>query len=396
MKAQYWTLINNNLYPSTIGNNVGVGTSIATSVFTVNTPGATGSGIRVQKGGVAGAGTQTSFLGDGGSASAYGVLQLFALGTMTTQIYAGGNSYFNSTGNLGVGTTTPIAKFHVYNGSVLYSGTTGSTPTTGAGTRMMWIPALSAFRAGVVTGTQWNTIGVSSTAFGYNTTASGDVSTAFGSNTTASGAGSVAFGSYNIASGVSSLVNGALSVASGDYSTAFAWGSTAQSFASFVVGRYNKVSGTPTSWVDTDPLFVIGNGGSDITKNNAITVLKNGKTLIGNPSLGGLSDTPDGYLLFVRQGILTEKVKVAIYNTAYWADYVFDEKYELKSIKELESYVTTNKHLPNVPSAEEVVKEGIDMATMDAKLLEKIEELSLYIIQQNKRIEALEKNVQDK
>jgi hypothetical protein len=76
-----------------------------------------------------------------------------------------------------------------------------------------------------------------------------------------------------------------------------------------------------------------------------------------------------------------------------WPDYVFEKNYKLKTIPELEVFLKENKHLPNVPSAAEVTKEGIDVATMNAKLLEKIEELSLYIIEQNKRIEALEQKV---
>ena len=88
-------------------------------------------------------------------------------------------------------------------------------------------------------------------------------------------------------------------------------------------------------------------------------------------------------------GHFNKNVKVAVVNSANWADYVFEKEYKLKSIKELEAFIKTHKHLPNVPSAAEVEKDGIDMAIMDAKLLEKIEELSLYIIEQNKRIEEL-------
>lgn len=323
-------------------------------------------------------------------------------------------------GNVGIGTTSPLAKLHLNNGSVLFDGTTGATPTSGAGTRMMWIPAKGAFRAGIVTGTQWNdgSIGLNSVAFGTNTTASGSYSSAFGAgsiasgeystafitgfasgdysfatgyNATASGPTSIAFGQMTTASGGTSAAFGSTTTASGTASAAFGFNTTAQSYSSLVVGRFNTISGTAGSWVATDPLFVIGNGASAVAASNALTVFKNGKTLIGNPNLAGFMGTPDGYLLFVQQGILAEKVKVAVATTAYWSDYVFDEKYKLKSIEDLESFVKTNKHLPNIPSAEEVVKDGIDMATMDAKLLEKIEELSLYIIQQNKRIEALEK-----
>ena len=129
------------------------------------------------------------------------------------------------------------------------------------------------------------------------------------------------------------------------------------------------------------------------TNNPTANFTVNGNVLIGDPATITL---PAGYKLYVETGILTEKVKVGVKNTSNWSDYVFDEKYTLKSIAELEAFVKENKHLPNVPSANEVVKNGIDLGSMDATLLEKIEELSLYIIQQNKRIEALEKEITKK
>lgn len=143
---------------------------------------------------------------------------------------------------------------------------------------------------------------------------------------------------------------------------------------------------------------ITANGNVGIgTANPTATLTVNGKTLIGDPGLTGFVgiNTTGQYLLYVQQGILTEKVKVAICTTANWADYVFDKNYKLKTISELEAYIKANKHLPNVPSATEMVKEGLDVATMNAKLLEKIEELSLYIIEQNKRIEALEKKIHE-
>ena len=91
----------------------------------------------------------------------------------------------------------------------------------------------------------------------------------------------------------------------------------------------------------------------------------------------------------VEKGILTEKLKVATIASADWADYVFDEKYKMLSLEEVEKFVKANKHLPNVPSAEEMSKNGLDIVTSDSKLLEKIEELTLYMIEMNKEIKAL-------
>jgi len=62
-------------------------------------------------------------------------------------------------------------------------------------------------------------------------------------------------------------------------------------------------------------------------------------------------------------------------------------------LNKVADYVTENNHLPDVPSAEDVKKEGIDLGSMDAKLLKKIEELTLYVIQQDKRIDELQKKI---
>lgn len=112
------------------------------------------------------------------------------------------------------------------NSSVLFSGTTGSTPASGAGTRFMWIPAKSAIRVGLVAGTQWDdsNIGTTSVAFGDNTVASGIRSTAFGVLTNASGIQSTAFG------------NG--TTASANASTAFGTGTVASGVDSFAAGRF--------------------------------------------------------------------------------------------------------------------------------------------------------------
>jgi hypothetical protein len=111
----------------------------------------------------------------------------------------------------------------------------------------------------------------------------------------------------------------------------------------------------------------------------------------GNVGIGtNLANNPNNYKLAVNGIIGARAVKVEITS---WSDYVFDKEYKLKTLAELESFIKINHHLPNIPSTAEAEKDGIDIATMNAMLLEKVEELSLYIIEQNKRMEALEKKV---
>jgi hypothetical protein len=82
--------------------------------------------------------------------------------------------------------------------------------------------------------------------------------------------------------------------------------------------------------------------------------------------------------------------EIKVTNTP-WADYVFEEDYELMPIDSLEKYIESNNHLPNVPTTEEVTANGNNMAETDKILLEKVEELTLYIIQLEKRLSELEK-----
>ena len=72
-----------------------------------------------------------------------------------------------------------------------------------------------------------------------------------------------------------------------------------------------------------------------------------------------------------------------------WSDFVFNDDYKLKDLEEVESFIQENNHLPDIPSETEVIEKGINLGDMDAKLLQKIEELTLYTIQQEKEIKAL-------
>ena len=101
------------------------------------------------------------------------------------------------------------------------------------------------------------------------------------------------------------------------------------------------------------------------------------------------------YKMAIGGGILTEKVRVATNGTTFWADFVFDKDYKLRSLSEVENYIKVNKHLPEIPSTAEVTKDGIDLAQTQALLLQKVEELTLYVIEQDKKIKKLESKVQN-
>ena len=103
----------------------------------------------------------------------------------------------------------------------------------------------------------------------------------------------------------------------------------------------------------------------------------------GNVGIGTI-DTK-GYRLAVAGKAIAEEIVVKLQGN--WPDYVFEDSYQLPSLSETEKYIKTNKHLPDVPSADQVEEHGLSLGKMNAILLKKVEELMLYLIEQDKKIE---------
>ncbi|MDW7691159.1 hypothetical protein R9C00_19595 [Flammeovirgaceae bacterium SG7u.111] len=118
-----------------------------------------------------------------------------------------------------------------------------------------------------------------------------------------------------------------------------------------------------------------------------------GASLTGGSASIGVDNLsiPEGYKLAVGGKAIMEEVKVELEEN--WPDYVFEENYALPTLSEVESYIQENNHLQDIPSAKEVEANGINLGEMDAKLLQKIEELMLYTIEQEKKIEKQEKEI---
>ncbi|MBN1447064.1 MAG: hypothetical protein JXA28_03970, partial [Bacteroidetes bacterium] len=218
-------------------------------------------------------------------------------------------------GSVGIGTTLPTAVLTVSGlDGFLVKGTSGSgsIPTSGAGTRLMFYPKKAAFRAGEVTGTQWSdgNIGTHSTATGYNTTASGDYSTAIGHQTNASGRASTAMGYLTTVSGayataIGDMTNasgdystaiGALTVASGEYATATGYSTTASGSCSTAMGNHTTASGNYSTaignWVNTGSKM----GSCVIGDNSTTTTFSAGSV---NRFYGRFAN---GYCLYTNSG----------------------------------------------------------------------------------------------
>ena len=186
---------------------------------------------------------------------------------------------------------------------------TPTLPVQGEGTRFMWIPSRSAFRAGTIENrggneqTFWDAsnVGLYSFTAGYNTLANGRLGVAFGHSTKAQGHNSTALGYLSLAGGAYSLATGIATSANGNASTTMGFYTTTPSFATLTIGRWNSnFNGLPnlSDWVATDPLFIAGNGISFQQPSHALVLYKNGNLTIA----GSLTQNSD---LRLKKDIVT-------------------------------------------------------------------------------------------
>jgi len=160
---------------------------------------------------------------------------------------------------------------------------------------------------------------------------------------------------------------------------------------------YGLSSGTNAPVLDNytqiKPVVLQGFGGVALrTASGRLTMDRDGIVTIGLDdakitSIAANTDNTHEYSLYIAKGIRSERSRVDL-NTN-WPDFVFEENYDLTPLDELEIFIQKNHHLPNIPNAATVQAEGIDLGDMDAKLLQKIEELTLYVIDLKKEVEAL-------
>ncbi|WP_437921170.1 hypothetical protein [Sphingobacterium sp. LRF_L2] len=127
---------------------------------------------------------------------------------------------------------------------------------------------------------------------------------------------------------------------------------------------------------------------SDVISSGVLQLTGSGNHSIANGNVG-IGTTNPAEKLAVNGNIRAKEIKVEATN---WPDYVFEENYDLPLLKDTEAFIKTNKHLPGIPRAKEAEAEGVSLGEMNKALLQKVEELTLYIIEQEKRIQKLEEN----
>jgi hypothetical protein len=141
--------------------------------------------------------------------------------------------------------------------------------------------------------------------------------------------------------------------------------------------------GTDTrTWWERDPYNNIQSWG----QGNQTYMTING----GNVGIG--TTDPQGYRLAVAGKVIAEEIVVKLRGN--WPDYVFEENYNLLPLTEVENYINQNKHLPEVPAAKEMEKNGVNLGEMNMLLLKKVEELTLYVIELKKEMSEQSKNIQ--
>lgn len=155
----------------------------------------------------------------------------------------------------------------------------------------------------------------------------------------------------------------------------------------------------PFSFMNVDGLYIhpshsVTSTGLNIpNESKTLYISSSSKIGMGTNSVN-CSECAD-YRLFVKDGIKTEKVKVEIAADNGWADYVFAKDYKLMPLQELQTFIDKKGHLPEVPTTEEAMANGIELKEMNILLLKKVEELTLYTLQQQKNLDNQNKHIEE-
>ncbi len=197
-------------------------------------------------------------------------------------------------------------------------------------------------------------------------------------------------GNGNIGVGTSYLGNAIMTINGNSYNNLRLENDTPNKEASMRFRSKSSSGGTLHSDIS---LYATGNNqgylGFKVPHNNSVN---SGYDMIinhsGNVGIG--TTNPNGWKLAVNGQIRAKEIKVE----TGWSDFVFYDDYKLPTLLEVENHIKENGHLKDIPSAKEVEENGIFLGEMDSKLLQKIEELTLYTIQQEKKIEQQTKEIE--
>jgi hypothetical protein len=331
-----------------------------------------------------------------------------ALNAQTWSGMTPGNIFYNS-GSVGIGTTTPLSKLTVQNSvnssSIAYPLSIASlAPDAASGSGV----GMSFYLGGNSTESQRREharITVKQTYYGVrptftiSTTEYNSPYTAFMDRFTISPLGNIGIGTTNPSERLTVFTNGTLAT-NNDVMTLETNLPTSPSTNTTVGLNFNLSQGSNPAFTyasirageDTGTGLGFGairfltqkyNNGSVLTEHMRISS-------IGNVLIGKTSQVNTAYKLDVSGSIRSNEVVV---NTT-GADFVFERDFRLKSLEEVEKYINTNKHLPDIEPAKEMEEKGLELGKMDMKLLQKIEELTLYMIDFKKEMDKMKQENQ--
>ena len=301
-----------------------------------------------------------------------------------------------SSGKFGIGTTTPKARLHVYEGTILgtnignfqiLTSTGGRPDNTASGYNNMfnnvWLVRSEA-------GNDWWKAkfhdGISLDA--ANITPGTDTKTWWERHPYAD---RQSWGSANIP--YMSLSQGRLGIGIYDAAARLDIQETNNSFSTFIARNSHTTGGgyCIQSNVKLDQTKALAVVNSSTGWVEPFVVLGNGQTRIGlqKPVTG---TTHADAMLSVDGKIVSKSMYVTQQN---WADFVFDKDYKLPKLSDIEAYYKANKHLPLIPSAEEVKENGIDVGEMNKLLLQKIEELTIIMVEQDKKMSEQDARIKE-
>lgn len=152
----------------------------------------------------------------------------------------------------------------------------------------------------------------------------------------------------------------------------------------YVGGTLSKIKGTINDAED-ESIFASVIALDDINSNQTWAGYFDGKAYFSERVGIGTTNPDIGFMLSVNGKIRAKEIVVE----TGWADFVFKDNYELMSLADLEDFIYRNNHLPGIPTEEEVINNGVSVGEMNSKLFQKVEELTLYVIQLNNEIEEL-------
>lgn len=287
------------------------------------------------------------------------------------QLYSNGNNVIN--GNyVGIGKNTPSGVLHIYNeGDADINGGVTYDP-------LIRLHSVSDPLMSPVTNYYWDfkITGSSALSFWQHSNSNSEVKV-FELNTNAVKINTKLIVNENAEYGEGFTPNGSqgfyLSLGLKQLGTTGAWQGSGATLFTTSTGEFQ---------IMTNPTGVVS-GASNMTNQIRFMAHHSGVSI-------NSTTLPAGYSFSVKGDAIFDKVVVRTYST--WPDYVFTKNYNLRSLTEVKTFITQNGHLPEVPSAKQVKEEGIDVVELNAVLLKKIEELTLYLLELEARMAQMEAN----